>query len=270
MSDLSWTHLLNGAEALLPLIVQHALSVLGALVILIVGYWLSGKAESLVDRAFESAPHFDPMLRSFFGSLARYSVLALTVLAVLAQFGVQTASVVAVLGAAGLAIGLALQGTLSHLAAGVMLLIFRPFRVGDKVQVGGMTGTVKTVTLFWTELTTDDNIQIIVPNAGIWGQPLRNYTVYGTGLQSGQAHFWIREGANAEELLRRVRSIVESHKGIAKTPAPTVLLDRTATENALEIVVGFSTAGDPALIKSDLIQSVEKELGAGARRKDAA
>jgi small conductance mechanosensitive channel len=106
--------------------------------------------------------------------------LSITALAVLLQFGIQTTSLVAVLGAASLAVGLALQGTLSNLAAGVMLLIFRPFRLGQKLQVGANVGTVRQMSLFWTELRTDDQVHVIIPNAGVWGQPLRNYSVYPT------------------------------------------------------------------------------------------
>jgi len=127
-------------SALLPLIVSHALNGIGALVILLIGLWLSGKADALAVRMLGRTPHFDPMLKSFFGSVARYLILIVTVLAVLSQFGIQTTSLIAVLGAASLAIGLALQGTLSNLAAGIMLLIFRPFRTGHKVQIGGNLG----------------------------------------------------------------------------------------------------------------------------------
>jgi small conductance mechanosensitive channel len=168
--------LMVNMQAVLPLIVTNALSALGAIVILLIGLWLSGKADQLVVRVLSRTPHFDPTLKSFFGSLARYLILTVTLLAVLSQFGIQTTSLVAVIGAASLAVGLALQGTLSNLAAGIMLLIFRPFRVGHKVQVGGSLGTVKELSLFWTELVTDDKVQIIVPNGGVWGQPLRNFT----------------------------------------------------------------------------------------------
>ena len=95
-------------------------------------------------------------------------------LAVLSQFGIQTTSLVAVIGAASLAIGLALQGTLSNLAAGVMLLIFRPFRIGNSVTIGGNSGTVKALSLLWTEVVTDANVQVIIPNGSVWGQPIKN------------------------------------------------------------------------------------------------
>jgi len=170
--------LMVNVGTLLPLNVTNALNALGAIGILLVGLWLSGKADLVVVKVLGRTPHFDAMLKGFFGSLARYLVLTVTLLAVLSQFGIQTTSLVAVLGAAGLAVGLALQGTLSNLAAGVMLLIFRPFRIGHKVQVGGSLGTVKELSLFWTELITDEKVQIIVPNGGVWGQPLRNVSIY--------------------------------------------------------------------------------------------
>jgi hypothetical protein len=128
--------LMVNMQAVLPLIVTNALSALGAIVILLIGLWLSGKADQLVVRVLSRTPHFDPTLKSFFGSLARYLILTVTLLAVLSQFGIQTTSLVAVIGAASLAVGLALQGTLSNLAAGIMLLIFRPFQRGRLRTIG--------------------------------------------------------------------------------------------------------------------------------------
>ena len=254
--------LMVNMQAVLPLIVTNALSALGAIVILLIGLWLSGKADQLVVRVLSRTPHFDPTLKSFFGSLARYLILTVTLLAVLSQFGIQTTSLVAVIGAASLAVGLALQGTLSNLAAGIMLLIFRPFRVGHKVQVGGSLGTVKELSLFWTELVTDDKVQIIVPNGGVWGQPLRNFSIYPAPLHAGEVRFRTAEGTELEPAIEKVRTIVEAHPRVLADPAPSVLLDRSAAENALEIVVAFSTAEDQtAAVKSDLIKAVHAALG---------
>jgi small conductance mechanosensitive channel len=256
-------HLVNGVDALLPLIVSNALNALGAIIILVIGFWLSGKASQFVVGTFSRTPHIDPMLRSFFGSLARYLVLTVTVLAVLSEFGIQTTSLVAVIGAAGLAVGLALQGTLSNLAAGVMLLIFRPFRIGHKVQIAANTGTVTELTLFWTELVTDDKAQVIVPNAGVWGQPLRNYSIYPAPPHTGEARLRIADDVDLDWATARVRAIVEADARVLADPASKVLLDRTA-DNALEIVVTFSTAGDDvASVKSDLFKIVQVDLAAG-------
>jgi small conductance mechanosensitive channel len=252
--------LMANAGALLPLIVANALNALGAIIILLVGLWLSGKASLLTVRMLGRTPHFDPMLKSFFGSLARYLVLTVTVLAVLSQFGIQTTSIVAVLGAAGLAVGLALQGTLSNLAAGVMLLIFRPFRIGHKVQIGGnAAGTVRELSLFWTELVTDDNVQIIVPNGGVWGQPLRNFSIYPAPPHAGEVRFPVAQGIELDPAVAKVRAVVEAEPRVLAEPAPSVLLDRGPT--ALEIVVAFATADDEtAVVKSDLIKAMNGAL----------
>jgi small conductance mechanosensitive channel len=261
--------LLTGADALLPLLVSNAISVVGAIVILLLGIWLAGRAHGLVARALGRTRHFDAMLKGFFGSIARYLVLTVTVLAVLAQFGIQTTSLIAVIGAAGLAVGLALQGTLSNLAAGIMLLICRPFRVDHKVQIGSNIGTVRELSLFWTELMTDDKVQVIVPNAGVWGQPLRNFTTY-PASHAGEVRFRIAETTALDPALDGVREIVGKHPRVLANPAPTVLLDRDATDNALEIVVGFATAEDEvAAVKSDLIKSAHEVLSTACQEAQA-
>jgi small conductance mechanosensitive channel len=250
-------HLVNDMGSLLPLIVSNALNALGAVVILLVGLWLSSKGSQLVTRALSRTPHFDPMLRSFFASLTRYAILTVTVLAVLSEFGIQTTSLIAVLGAAGLAVGLALQGTLSNLAAGVMLLIFRPFKIGHKVQVGGSLGTITELTLFWTELVTDDKVQVIVPNSGVWGQPLRNYSVYPTPPHAGEVRFRVAEDTDLDAAMEGVRAVVKAEPRVIADPGPAVMLDRSAAENALEIVCTFATTEDIVpTVKSDLIKGV--------------
>jgi small conductance mechanosensitive channel len=205
-------------HSLLPLLVAHGLSVVGAIAILIIGLWLSGKSHVLVIRMLGKAPHLDEMLVRFFGAIIRYLILIVTLLAVLSQFGIQTTSLVAVLGAAGLAIGLALQGTLSSLAAGIMLLIFRPFKIGDAVQIGGIQGTVKELALFWTELITGDNVQIIVPNNGVWGHSLRNFSTY--PVRGIEVQFRIPETTNLDAALAATRSLVESDPRVVQTRHP--------------------------------------------------
>jgi small conductance mechanosensitive channel len=154
----------------------YGLKVVGAVAVLLVGLMIAGWARRIVTKLLSRSERVDPMLTGFFASLAKYLVLAITVIAVLNQFGVQTASLIAVLGAAGLAIGLALQGTLSNVAAGVMLLFFRPFKIGDYIDASGITGTVKSVGLFVTELATPDNVHIVAPNAQLWGTAIHNYS----------------------------------------------------------------------------------------------
>ncbi|MEM7025809.1 MAG: mechanosensitive ion channel domain-containing protein, partial [Pseudomonadota bacterium] len=144
------------------LVVSYTPGVVGGVVILIIGWMISRIVARSVRAALSRIEQVDETLCNFFVSLVRYVILIFTGLAVLSAFGVQTASLIAIFGAAGLAVGLALQGTLSNVAAGVMLLLFRPFKVGDYIDGGGgAAGTVKELTLFTTELGTPDNVQIM-------------------------------------------------------------------------------------------------------------
>lgn len=156
-----------------------ATNVIIAGAILIAG-WMLGNYVSKTIRKIEK---LDDTLKSFLGGMAKYAIFAVALVAVLQQFGVQTASLLAVLGAAGLAIGLALQGTLSNVSAGVMLLILRPFNIGDFISCGGTSGTVKSLGLFATELSTPDNVYIFVPNGNLWNANIENFSHHDTRRQ---------------------------------------------------------------------------------------
>lgn len=160
-----------------PLLIEYAVSLAGALVLLIVAFLAAGWARRVTTRGLQRAS-FDATLTKFFATLARYTVLIVAVLAVLGIFGVQTTSFAAVIAAAGLAIGLAFQGTLSSFSAGVMLLTFRPFKVGDFVEVGGESGTVFEIELFTTQLDTPDNRRLIIPNSSVFGSTIENVTYH--------------------------------------------------------------------------------------------
>ena len=161
-------------------VMAYGLPVIGAIAILIVGWIAAGWAASVTGKALRKVERMERDPGAFFVSAVRYLVLVVTVLAVLSQFGVQMASLLVVLSTAGLAIGLALQGTLSNVAAGVMLLVFRPFKFGDFVEVAGHAGTVQSITLFVTEISTSDNVEIVVPNAQVWGTSVVNFSHHAT------------------------------------------------------------------------------------------
>jgi len=158
--------------------VQLGMNVVTAAAIMVGAFWVSGLAKRQINKLGLKYEELDDTLFLFLASLAKYAILAIAIVFVLSRFGIQTTSLVALLGAAGLAIGLALQGTLSNLAAGVMLLGFRPFKIGDYVEVGGHSGSVKAITLFTTEIATSDNVQITIPNGDIWASSIRNYSYY--------------------------------------------------------------------------------------------
>ncbi len=159
-------------DGVLLIITTWGMRLLTAVAIL-VGGWVVG---NWVSKRITNMKKLDDTLKSFLGGLFKYAIMAIAFVALLGQLGVQTASLLAVLGAAGLAIGLALQGTLSNVAAGVMLLILRPFSVGDYIETGSIKGTVKSLSLFVTELATVDNVHIFAPNSQVWDTEIFNFS----------------------------------------------------------------------------------------------
>ena len=155
---------------------HYGVDLIGAAVILIVGWWLSGWASRSLHGHLKSRPWMDATLLPLLASIVRYAIIIVAILAILDQFGIQMTSLVAVLGAAGLAVGLALQGTLSNVAAGVMLVVLRPFHVGNQIQAAGFTGHVEEVGLFATVIRTDENKVITVPNKLLSDAPVINYS----------------------------------------------------------------------------------------------
>jgi len=175
----------------LPSALSWATNILLALLILIIGFWIAGRVGKSIRNAGERNERLDDTLFRFMGSVAKYVILAFVIIAVLNRFGVETTSIVALLGAASLAVGLALQGAMSNLAAGVMLMVFRPYKVGDFIDAAGKFGKVDEITLFTTVLQTFDNQQIIIPNGQIWGDQIINHShhpVRGVDMHFGVAY----------------------------------------------------------------------------------
>ena len=164
------------ANQLIVLITDYALDIVGALLLLIAGWVVAGWIEKHTGKVLKRIDRVDATLRSFVTNLVRYAILVLVMIAVFAQFGIQTTSIIAVLGAAGLAVGLALQGTLANIAAGVLLLFLRPFRVGESIDAGSIAGTVREIGLFSTELQTWDGIYLMVPNSQLASAAIQNYS----------------------------------------------------------------------------------------------
>jgi len=184
MDELLNTEIWNGKTLgdllTLDFIVALVGDILSAVLILLIGFTLAGFVRRRIQRLSDRHASLDKTLFSFLSNIVSYAIIAFAALFVLNTFGIQTTSIVAIIGAAGLAVGLALQGTLSNIAAGVMIVLFRPIRVGDYVEVNGVDGTVKAITLNFTELATLGNLQVIVPNSEVWGNTITNYSVYST------------------------------------------------------------------------------------------
>ncbi|MGC6454336.1 MAG: mechanosensitive ion channel family protein [Candidatus Puniceispirillaceae bacterium] len=187
MNEISISTISNGmglgdviTEQTLALATEYGLNLLAALATIIIGIWASRRFSSLLRDWLGKSTRIDRTLAPIMAALVRYAILTLTVVVTLGNFGVETTSIIAVLGAAGLAIGLALQGTLSNVAAGLMLLFLRPFKVGDWVEAASVSGSVREIGLFTTTIDTFDNVFISVPNSAIWTSNIINHARYGT------------------------------------------------------------------------------------------
>lgn len=235
-------------------------SVLGALVFLTVAWILSSSIRSVVIRLLTKA-HIDITLAKFFGNLAKWAMLAVAVIACLETVGIKSTSFAAVIGAAGLAIGLALQGNLGNLASGVLLLIFRPFKIGDSVIIAGKAGTIDGIDLFTTNLDTDDNRRIIVPNSAVVGGVIENQTrherrcVTLTLPVAGGADI----GKTEATLRAAVNRIATSTDGALNDPPPTVALSDITPAVTWSVGVWTRTA-QFASVRQALLREVKRAV----------
>ncbi len=194
------------------------LDLLGAILILVVGWWVAGRAAALVRHSLKNAKFVDATLKPLAASIVRYAILVFVIIAVLSNFGVETTSIIAVLGAAGLAIGLALQGTLSNIAAGVMILILRPLKIDEFVEAGSVSGTVVEITLFTTLLKTPDGVFISAPNSQIWNSAIKNYSRNPT--RRLDIKVGISYDDDVDAALEFLTNLVASDERVLKDPEP--------------------------------------------------
>lgn len=227
---------------LAQLSVAYSFSVLGAIVLLIVGYVVAGVVERSAYAAMGRVSGFDETLRQFFSKAIRYAVLVFVGVTVLAQFGVQTTSIIAALGAAGLAIGLALQGTLQNIAAGIMILVLRPFRVGEFIAADGVSGGVQEVGLFATELKTFDGIYVLVPNSQLWNTAVTNFSrnpTRSTDIATG-----IGYDDDLDLAIETIQDLVQADDRVLEEPAPVVFVAELADSSVVLTARYWTTSGD--------------------------
>lgn len=224
------------------LAVAYSFSVLGAIILLIAGYVVAGVAERSAYAAMGRVSGFDETLRQFFSKAVRYAVLVFVGVTVLAQFGVQTASIIAALGAAGLAIGLALQGTLQNIAAGIMILVLRPFRVGEFIAADSVSGGVQEVGLFATELKTFDGIYVLVPNSQLWNTAVTNFSrnpTRSTDISTGVGY-----DDDLDLAMETIRDLVQADDRVLDEPAPVVFVAELADSSVILTVRYWTASAD--------------------------
>ncbi len=244
----------------ITLLSTWGLNVVGAIALLIVGRIAAGWIRRSITKALTKAGT-DASLIPFFSSMAYYVVLSVVLIAVLNLFGIETTSLIAVLGAAGLAVGLALQGTLSNFAAGVMLLIFRPIRLGDFVEVAGQAGTVTEISIFSTLLNTGDNVRITIPNAQVYGDTVKNYSFNDT--RRIDLIMGIGYGDNIGTAVSIIERVISSDERTLRDPAPTVAVAELADSSVNLVVRPWCKKEDYWGLRCDLTRKLKEELEAG-------
>lgn len=233
-------------------------NLLAAALIIMLGFAVSGFIRRRIRKLGEKHATLDKTLFHFLGNMSRYVILAFTALFVLNTFGIQTTSIVAVIGAAGLAIGLALQGTLSNVAAGVMLIVFRPLKAGDFVEVNDVVGTVKDITLNFTELADLSNVRVVVPNSQVWGNTIKNYSGY--DKRRAEWTFGVGYGVNLAEAEKIIRETVMADPRSHADPEPFLQVNNLGASSVDFLMRVWCDAGDYFHYQADMKRKVKEAL----------
>jgi len=242
-------------DQLVIFVTTYGLKTIGAIVILIVGRVVAGIGRKIVSKVLERAGT-DSSVLSFVGSLTYILILTFAVLAALAKFGIQTASFVAVLGAAGFAVGFALQGSLANFAAGVLILVLRPYRVGDFIEAAGVAGNVKDIQLFTTVLATPDNIKIMVPNGKIFGDVIKN--VSGFDTRRVDLVMGIGYDSDIQRAYDVMARIINEDPRILSDPAPQIAVSELADSSVNFVVRPWVNAADYWAVRFDLTRKIKE------------
>ncbi len=248
-------------EVLLPLLLPWTMKVLGAIAIFLIGKWVARAMSRALGKVMGRAG-VDQALAGFLGNIAYAAMLALVIIAALDTLGVETTSVIAIFGAAGLAVGLALQGSLSNFAAGVMLMIFRPFKAGDFVEAAGVSGVVEQVRVFNTIVRTPDNREITVPNKHILDDNIINYSA------RDQRRIDLVMGIGYDDDIREAKQIIErvlkSESRLLDEPTPVIMVLELADSSVNIAVRPWVNTSDYWAVRGDLLENLKRELeGAG-------
>jgi small conductance mechanosensitive channel len=247
-----------GLAQLSTLIVSYSFSAIGAVILLVVGYIIAGLAERSIFAGLGHIHGFDATLRHFFSKIVRYAILILVTIMVLGQFGVQTASIIAAIGAIGLAIGLALQGTLQNIAAGIMLLALRPFRIGESVEVGSIAGSIEEIGLFATKLRSADGVYILAPNSTLWNQPVRNFSR--NGVRRSDIALSIGSWNDIDRAQKALLAIAAAERRVKREPAPIAFV-ATLGESTVSIALRYWTSSaDFFATQTDLTKRAKQEF----------
>ncbi|EIE1226711.1 small-conductance mechanosensitive channel MscS [Vibrio vulnificus] len=261
--DTSLVDGLNQAETWLTnnsdLLIQYGVNIISAIVILFIGNIIVKAVANSVSKVLNKK-EMDKAVVEFIHGLVRYLLFVIVLIAALGRVGVETASVVAVIGAAGLAVGLALQGSLSNFAAGVLIVAFRPFKSGDYVEIGGVAGSVDSIQIFQTILKTPDNKMVVVPNSGVIGGAITNYSRHATrrvDLMIGVSY-----KSDLKKTKQVIRETLEKDTRILKDPDMTIGVVALADSSVNFVVRPWCKTEDYWAVYFDSMQAIKEALDA--------
>jgi len=245
------------------LVASYGMNVLGAIITLIVGFAAASWLSRMTTRAMRKADKIDAVFRPLPGKIVRIVVMVFTIIAVLNRFGVETTSLIALLGAAGLAIGLALQGTLSNVAAGVMILVFRPFKIGDVVNLGGDIYIIDSLGFFICNAHLPDGPIAFLPNSKIWGETILNLSVTDQDIRRIDEHYGIGYGDDINKAIAILRQIAADEARILDDPAPLIKVDSLGDSSVNILFRVWTARSDWWDTKLDLVQRCKEALEGG-------
>ncbi|MGC9451803.1 MAG: mechanosensitive ion channel family protein [Oceanipulchritudo sp.] len=246
-------------DSIIGFITYYGLKIILALVIFVVGKWIAALVRNLCRRGMEKSK-VDPVLVGFLSAIAYYVLMTAVVIAAISQLGIQTTALVAVLGAAGLAVGFALQGSLSNFASGVLIILFRPFKIGDFVEAGGVAGVIDEIGILVTIMHTPDNKKIIVPNSQVMGGQIVNFNANGT--RRCDMTFGISYSDDIDKAKGILLRILESDERVLKDPEPQIVLSELGDSSVNFAVRPWVNAADYWGVFFDTHEKVKKAFDA--------
>lgn len=250
-------------DVLTGLLMTYGMNVLGAIVTLVVGFAVAGWLARVTTRAMRKLDKIDPVFHPLPGKIVRVAVMVFTLIAVLNRFGVATTSLIALVGAAGLAVGLALQGTLSNVAAGVMILLFRPFKIGDVVKLGGDTYVIDGLGFFACRAHLPDGPTAFLPNSQIWGQTIVNLSVTDRDIRRIDEVIGIDYGDDIGTALSILEKIAADEPRVLDDPAPLIKVESLGDSSVNILFRVWTARADWFGTKLDLVQRCKEGLEAG-------
>jgi small conductance mechanosensitive channel len=246
-------------EKMIEALSLYGMKIISAVLIILVGLWISKKIKSCFLKTLQKKK-VDPTLIGFFASMLHGGLVIFVVISAISKLGVQTASFVAVIGAAGLAVGLALQGSLSNFAAGILLILFKPFKVGNFVKAGGEAGVIVEVGIFTTEMKTPDNVQIIIPNSTIMGSAITNVSAHPT--RRIDMTLGVGYGDDLNKAKQIMEDLLAADERVLKDPVATIAVANLGDSSVEFVIRPWVNSADYWSVKFDFTKAVKEKFDA--------